>query len=350
MHATRILFSSLALALTAGSGCQPTAELGTSEHALTALGSAADTPGDGSDTPTDPGGGSGTPTDPGGGYGGSGYGSDGGGSGTDPGGGSGAEPGDGSGSDFLVARFCGDAEDEADLKSELALERSEAEVARAHSLRHAGRIAELEADAALNKASIGRLPTKKKLTYQIAANSIAGMLELSAIKNLARGRAVKATSTANTCLTGTAGEVKLAVASSAGTVWRPPSMATVGNSAMKLGAGMWIQSVNDDGVQRIPVIGVVAAIGEAGAQLVTIDDVRQSMVDFGTVLDKAIEMEKTEKAKWDKEVDAHDAKVEELKQKLQKLKERPGDDEAGEADHDEFELVETEITDIGPFL
>lgn len=323
MAATDILRGSLVLALALATGCQPL-EAGRSEQALTALGS-----------------------------GGSGYGSDGGGPGSDPGSGSDAGDagiGDGSGSDFLVARFCGDAEDEADLKSEIALAKSEAEIARAHSLRHAGRIAELEADALLNKASIARLPTKKKLTYQIAANSIAGMLELSAIKNLARGRAVKATSTANSCVTATAGEVKLAVASGTGTAWRPPSMSTVGSSAMKLGAGMWIQSVNDDGVQRIPVIGVVAAISEAGAQLVTVDDVRQSMVDFGTVLDKAIEMEKTEKAKWDKDVEALDAKVEELKQKLRQLKERPGDDEAGEADHDEFELVETETTDMGLFL
>jgi hypothetical protein len=306
MQATRILCSSLALALAAGAGCQRL-ELGNSEHALIAIGSGSD----GSD----------------GGYGGSGY-----------------------GSGFLVARFCGDAEDEADLKSELALEKSEAEIARAHSLRHAGRIAELEADAALNQASINRLPTKRKLSYQIAANSIAGMLELSAIKNLARGRAVKATSTGDTCVTATAGEARLAVASGTGTVWRPPSMSTVGTSAMKLGAGMWLQNINDDGIERIPVIGVVAAIGEAGLQLVKIDDVRQSMVDFGTVLAKAIEMEKTEKAKWDKEVETHDAKVDELKQQLQKLKQRPGDDQAGETDHDEFELVDTETTDIGPFL
>jgi hypothetical protein len=119
---------------------------------------------------------------------------------------------------------------------------------------------------------------------------------------------------------------------------------------MKLGAGVWLQTVNDDGVQNIPLIGVVVAIGEAGTQLGTIDDVRQSMVDFGAVLAKAITMEKAEKTKWDAKVAEHEAKVAELKEKLQALKRRPAVDDEGDTAHDEFDGVEIETTDIGPYL
>lgn len=346
MDSPRIIRGTLVLAIAAATGCD-VPDLGTSQQAVAVPG-AVTLSGSGSGSGVGGGSGGGSGAGSGSGVGsGSGTGS-GVGSGSDVGAGSG-EIGSGSGSD-LVARHCGDADDEVELKSEIALERSELEIARAHSLRHAGRIAELEADAQVNQASIARVPTKKKLTYQIAANSIAGMLELSAVKNLARGRVVKNTATPNTCMTATAGEVRLAVASGTGTVWRPPNLATINTSAMKLGAGMWLQTVNDDGVQKIPIVGVVVAITEAGAQMFKVDDIRQAMIDFGAVLDKAIAMEKAQKAKWDAEVATHEAKLAELQKKLDALKQRPGEEEAGEADHDEFEAVETETTDIEPFL
>ncbi len=251
----------------------------------------------------------------------------------------------------LLARHCGDAEDEADLKSEIAYEKSEAELAKAHMHRHAIRKAELEADLKLNQASIAKLPTNKKLAYQIAANSIAGMLELSAVKGLVKGRTVTKASTANTCTTATAGEVRLAVASSTGTVWRPPSGGQVGTAAVKLGAGMWLQSGNDTNSERIPIYGAVIAISRAGAEMIAIDDIRQAMVDWNVVLEKAIELEEVARMKWATEVDAREAAVTKLKQQLEELKKRPADDEDGEVAIDELVGIELEETPTEePFL
>jgi hypothetical protein len=251
--------------------------------------------------------------------------------------------------EVLLVRHCGDAEDEAELKSEIAYERSESELARAHGLRHAGRKKELEADLALNAASIAKLPTNRKLAYKLAANSIAGLLELSAIKGLAKGKVVKTTSAANTCLTATAGEVKLAVASSTGTVWRPPTAGQFGTAAVKLGGGMWIQSSNDTNAEKIPIYGAVVAISQAGADMIAIDDIRQAMADWNVVLEKAIALEETERAKWEKEVNVHEAKIAELRKQLEELKRRPADNEDGENLIEEYEAIELDETPTGPF-
>lgn len=250
----------------------------------------------------------------------------------------------------LLARHCGDSDDEAELKSQIAVERSEAELARAHMLRHSVRKKELEADLALNNASIAKLPTNRKLAYKLTANSIAGLLALSSVKGLAKGNVVKGTSAANTCATVTAGEVRLAIASSTGTVWRAPTAGQFGTAAVKLGAGVWIQSGNDTSSERIPIYGAVVAISQASADLIAIDDVRQAMADWGVVLQKAIALEEAERVKWDVKVNEHEAKVADLKKQLAELKKRPGEEQAGETTFDEFQSVEIDETPTGPFM